>query len=132
MTSYLRQLPPELRGLKKPNKARIWLWCVGGFAAFLIIGGLIDSANPKPVGASQNSAAAVCQEFIKPRLKSPTSAKFPHELQRSTHMGEDVYHVAGAVDAQNTYGANLRTPYECAVRRADDGKWHLLDLNLHE
>ena len=51
-----------------------------------------------------------CRDWVKDRLKSPTSAKFSGE--NTTQTG-NTYVVRGSVDAQNSFGAMIRSDYTC-------------------
>jgi len=56
----------------------------------------------------------VCKDAVRARLKSPTSADFPWGV-RVREVGVDRYEVSSYVDAQNGFGAKLRTQYTCIV-----------------
>lgn len=60
--------------------------------------------------------AYVCAQLTVPDLlKSPSSAKFPHAdyKQVVSYEGNDKYTVESYVDAQNSFGAMIRTNYRC-------------------
>lgn len=72
-------------------------------------------------------------EFVKKRLKSPSTASFgsflggtyQDPLECVTAESDGVYHVLGWVDSQNGFGATVRT--EFSLRLRDEGKsWVLL------
>lgn len=68
-----------------------------------------------------------CQQYVKDRLKSPSSADFSGEVATQSTGDEATYTVTGAVDAQNSFGAKIRNTFTCTVRR--NGKsWDLVSL----
>ena len=70
----------------------------------------------------QETALAACQEDVRDRLKSPGSAVFPafedvqFELSTPTTVEVESY-----VDSQNSFGALLRSEWQCTARVYGDG-----------
>jgi hypothetical protein len=67
-----------------------------------------------------DEAASMCQGFVKDRLMTPSTAKFPSVYSADTKTDKlslGHYRVRSYVDAQNSFGAQIRTPYVCEVRR---------------
>lgn len=62
----------------------------------------------------------MCQEFVKDRLKAPSTAEFPwsfddYQTNRLvTH--ENAYNIEGHVDSQNSFGAMLRSRFTCKIQ----------------
>lgn len=82
--------------------------------------------------ADTTDAKVICQQFVQDKLKAPTTANFaPYSAQTATVVSAGTFDVQGYVDAQNSFGANLRTTYQCRVRApvARDGTWSLLSLS---
>jgi hypothetical protein len=77
-------------------------------------------------------AWVAAMEFVERRLKAPGSAEFPafHEITVDSRGG-GVFFIYAWVDAQNSFGAMLRTEFACTVRK-DDGRWLLEDLTMME
>lgn len=72
------------------------------------------------------TAYAMAQYFIKQGLKSPYSAVFAPLSETQTHYHGGCRHtIASYVDAQNGFGAMLRTRYEATVRYKGNGTWVL-------
>ena len=60
---------------------------------------------------------AFTQMYVKGQLKSPKSVDFPFAgVRHITPLGNNRFKVDSYVDAQNTFGANVRTHFECIVR----------------
>lgn len=69
------------------------------------------------------SAEYYCKEFVKDRLKAPSTADF---AVSHTGVGPQ-YHVSGTVDAENSFGAKIRSDFTCVVRDEGDS-WRLVSL----
>lgn len=62
----------------------------------------------------ETMAFIMSQEFVKRQLKSPSTAEFPRITAngvKSTWQGECNFQVIAFVDAQNSFGAVLRSRY---------------------
>ena len=100
------------------------LWVFGAILVLISVLCAVQITKPDkatPVYPSQD-AKRVCQEqFIPDRLKAPSTAKFSEVTVSSSG---DVYTVTGKVDADNSFGARVRSGFTCIVR--DTGKtWRL-------
>lgn len=77
------------------------------------------------------NAQVDCEAFVKRTLKAPATADFAphHELQIS---GSDSgpWNVAGYVDAQNSFGAKIRSLYSCTIHYQDN-KAYLDNLSVN-
>ena len=72
------------------------------------------------------TAQVMCREFIKDRLKSPSTADFSDESP--TETGKQTWRVSGSVDSENGFGAMIRNDYVCTIRYAGDDNWRLVKL----
>lgn len=87
-----------------------------------------DSTNK-----SDGMAYVMCQSFVEDRLKAPASAGFANKSEATiTETGEDQWRIRAHVDSQNSFGANVRTPFVCEIKYVGDDKWQLVDLTLQE
>ncbi len=77
----------------------------GGCAVLLVVGSNSDSPPD-----NSYAAQAACENSIQNRLKSPSTAKFNTQIS-----GSDPYTVSGTVDSQNSFGATLRSSFQCTV-----------------
>jgi hypothetical protein len=69
----------------------------------------------------RKEAFGMSKQFVTKRFKAPATADFPYYSNSEVkvqHRGKGVFLVKGYVDAQNAFGANLRTYYLCASRLA--------------
>jgi hypothetical protein len=99
---------------------------LGGLTAIALV-----ACSASPSGYSKSSqgdtgAYNACKTYVKGQLKAPSTASFAdHSV---THNGS-TYTVAGAVDAENSFGAKIRNTYTCSV--TDTGSsWHLEDVSV--
>jgi len=69
-------------------------------------------------------AQVVCRDFVRDRLKAPSTADFSDV----DHTGSaPTFTVTGNVDAENSFGAMLRMRFTCVVEDAGD-QWRLKSL----
>ncbi|MFJ4987909.1 hypothetical protein ACIP9H_29410 [Streptomyces sp. NPDC088732] len=85
----------------------------------------------------ETSAAVMCEDFVKDRLKSPGSADFPgvwdEDYAKTTTLHSTKpwkFQVAGVVDSQNTFGAKVRSTYVCTISTKDNKTWQLDDMAI--
>src|SRR5215207_5396840 len=77
-------------------------------------------------------AYLMCQQFVRRRLGTQTSVKFPSRPDVTMFKKDDYLTVLGYVDAQDAAGAQIRTSYTCYVRPAPGGQWRLVSLHLSQ
>jgi hypothetical protein len=108
----------------KPDQPRYGLLAVIGI---VVVGGLcwgvsaLNSDQPQDQGPDAEQA---CKDFVKDRLKAPAGADFSG-VDRTA--AGSTYTVTGDVDAQNSFGAKLRSHFTCVVRDAG-AEWKLESL----
>lgn len=75
------------------------------------------------------AAYSRCKDFVRARLRSPSTADFPFLDHTATQHGADTFAVRSYVDAQNAFGGTVRSQYVCrVVRRGED--WSLVDVTM--
>ena len=98
-------------------------------------------AKTEPVWQSDGSAYFYSEEFVKRGLKSPSTAKFPDYVMGVPDMSviqvlnhhDDTYTVIADVDAQNSFGAMIRSQYVCKLHYSPKtGNWTLISLKFIE
>lgn len=77
-----------------------------------------DAGKIEPVSQS-DMAITMCEKFVKERLKSPTTAKFSGEAAAAGSRADE-YAVVGQVDAQNGFGAMIRSQFRCELTISGD------------
>lgn len=72
------------------------------------------------------------EDFVKAKLKSPSTAEFPGLFEKSKHissLGNGEYLITSWVDSQNGLGAMLRSKFKCVVKVTED-KVYLKSLEI--
>ena len=83
-----------------------------------------------------NRAKVVTETSVKALLKAPATAKFTDEDQQVLLFSDSTVTVRGYVDAQNTFGAMIRSGYYVKLKWIGDinenTNWLTLDAALNE
>lgn len=88
------------------------------------------NAPPKPEHDSM-SAYYMSQQFAEKQLIAPSTAKFPpYSQNRVADLGGGEYVISSYVDAQNSFGAMIRTQYLCTVKHVEGDRWQLLEFEF--
>jgi len=93
-----------------------------------------SSSSPADIARQRQQAEASaakweCRGFVEKSLVAPTTAKFPdYSTFYAGDVGDSVYVVTGFVDSQNSFGAMIRTHFECITRKDQSGNWTLQAL----
>ena len=84
-------------------------------------------------GAVKMDARIVCEDFVKRRLKAPSTAKV-HVAgttdQAVSDLGGGKWRVKGYFDSQNSFGAMLRGYYVCDVQHTGGDQFNLISLAM--
>lgn len=114
-----RAEPPKKKG------GRLWLWIVVvalAIGVLTALGGGDEDGDEEPEPAVQESsgpsaneirigAELVCEDEVRSQLKAPDTAEFSDTEAVKTKGSK--YAVKGAVDSENSFGANLRAYWVC-------------------
>jgi hypothetical protein len=113
-----------------------WKHWSGAVAASLLVVSACSEASSQsgsrvPTPIPPFTATQVCiaaHEAVKGGLKAPSTAKFPDNFCRDVATstaknaeGRTVWTVSGPVDAQNTFGAMIRSTYTVEITDLGDG-----------
>lgn len=116
----------------KASSAAVGFGCLG-VIALLVFFAVLGSQSSDTTKGNPRDAYLVCQKFVRSRLKSPDSAKFPHSAHedvRSIMIDENRFLASAYVDAQNVFGAMLRTRFTCEVTWTSGTSYHLERLEM--
>ena len=96
------------------------------FVLFVILVFAADSSTPTDgapnEAARKMSVASGCEQAITERLRSPRSARFPRNMSdAATRQTDGSYTLQSYVDAQNGFGAEIRTNFICRGTPSDGG-----------
>lgn len=91
----------------------------------------LTACSSEPDEPDEYGARDVCEQFVEKRLKAPATAEF--ENTATTESGNE-WTVEGDVDAENSFGAQIRNHYVCTVAPTDStgSNWRLVDLQMAE
>ena len=82
-------------------------------------------------GPSELEASVVIQDFVKEKLKSPSTAEFePGIVNAVRKVEENTYEASSYVDSQNSFGATVRTNFKCRVKWKSEYTWSLVSLEM--
>ena len=115
-----------------------------GLAAIVVFIGSIwlftviwDHTHPPPTGTTADAlrddvgAKVACEEMGKQELKAPSTASFSGAGSTTTiYLGTGHYHVRGWVDAQNSFGAKVRSGYTCKATNKGGDAWEKEEVTL--
>jgi hypothetical protein len=132
------------KGLTVPvrDNAGVWILAIASAAVFCAAWFALPRYEPpleSPASRTDRTneriALKCMQDFVRDRLKAPSTAEFPGGMfdDVSDHVISDdrgAYRIASYVDAENSFGAMLRTHYSGRIRIEPNGEWTLLELDL--
>ncbi|MCX2679116.1 hypothetical protein OOZ15_04110 [Galbibacter sp. EGI 63066] len=109
-------------GTKKFNKYdriafRIVVGIIVVFGALFMYSTCTDSTGERKQD-NKMLAYNYAEDFVKKRLKSPSTAKFPGLYEKSKHvtpLGGREYKINSWVDSQNGFGAMIRSNFSCKI-----------------
>ncbi len=92
------------------------------------------TAGPASAKGSKLGAWDVCSQFVVERLKAPSTSDIAEYGDRGTSVTKigKTYTVIAYVDAENSFGASIRTGYVCTVRYVSGRSYRLVDLTFDE
>ena len=108
-TQWLQQPPEQKKGFR--------LGC-GGWSVIVLFFGCIIALLVNGGGSgglSGSDALTYCEKNVKEKLKAPSTAKFHWDQPVATLIQDQAYIVSGTVDAENGFGAMLRSSISCSV-----------------
>ncbi len=115
------------------------LLSLSAFSLFLVFAaGSSDDRTPEQKAKDDcedtTMAFIMSRNFVKKQLKSPSTANFPDAYDKGvgiSYQGECKHKIWAYVDAQNSFGATIRTEYYAEVQNEyGTDTWRLLDLQM--
>lgn len=115
------------------DKKNMKIGCLTVLVIFVVAGlwaalsGIIGCSDETKVKKPDRLGAYVMsQQFVIKQLKAPSTAEFPvFEEDMVIPLGKNRFKVTSYVDAQNSFGAMIRTPYTCIVKNTEGDTWQL-------
>lgn len=110
---------------RNPNDKRNALFLVIIFISlFIIIKKCNDQSSNKKLEAFIYS-----QQMIEQKLKLPTSANYPIYSDNLVKQEGNIYTIDAYVDAQNSFGAQIRNTYHCILKE-ENNLFYLQDISI--
>jgi len=96
-----------------------------------------ETTPEKPWYEEDNSLMAyiMTEDWVKQKLKSPSTADFADGAIKSEHvtnLGNQKYRIVSWVDSQNSFGATIRTHFVAEVENHEKDMWRLISLEFTE
>lgn len=99
----------------------------------------LGSSPTDPAQEERRMAVSMSHEFVERHLKCPSTAHYPTYEDADVpgecvvnKMEEGEYAVFSYVEAENSFGAPIRTHYNCTVRHSTGDTWVCEDIHLEE
>lgn len=89
-----------------------------------------DDSSEKPDEPTETDAFIMCRLFVEDRLKAPRTAKFPASSTAKISQSNNRFTVSSYVDAENGFGALIRSDFLCVVEYQGDENWILKDIQI--
>lgn len=108
------------------KKQVLHLFSILTIASFLFIAFGSDDDNSSGSSSKDTNkmlAYNYAEDFVKKRLKSPSTAEFPGLFEKDKHVTElenDEYLINSWVDSQNDFGAMKRSKFSCKIIFEED------------
>ena len=105
------------------------------FAGLVIVVDTMDSPE-SPTKAttckpSDQMPAIMAKRFVEKQLRAPSTASFPRMPEQQAYIGECAWQVLSYVDAQNGFGAMVRTHWLITMMYDPETKlWSSRDLRM--
>lgn len=126
---------------QKKQQTKAALWTIGVLGGLFAIGALSE-ANSTPETRQAETCAdrgrleafGISKRFVQKRLRSPSTAEFPSFRADgivTKWIGDCDFHVTSFVDAQNGFGAKVRSTYDVTVTYLPGTKeWRLKEISI--
>ena len=128
------------------KKQSVIVSLLGTLICALVITGILAPKDSRPpltpeqiannqLFADSDAAKIRAKEYVEASLKAPSTAKWPGYSEFATarskdkkgNVIKDVWEVASYVDAQNSYGAMIRTKFLVTMKKTGED-WKLVEL----
>jgi len=104
----------------KPTTAQQAKGC-GCLIALLFVFWIVGKSCSDTSASGRSSAAIVaCEYAVSARLRAPATADYPFDISRGLVITGDSFVLTSYVDAQNGFGAQLRTRFICTGNFSGD------------
>jgi len=95
------------------------------------------SSTPESPSDKNIEAWVMAQQFVKGQLRAPSTASFGSVFgdyqgpdEHVTALGDGRYQVVGWVDAENAFGAKVRSDFLCILRELSNEEWRCEQVSV--
>lgn len=116
-----------------PKKTSPILYVIFAIIIITMIGIIanISSDSSQSPSVDKYDAYAMSHVFVKRNLKAPSTAEFPTTTYANISYDGTYWNVSCFVDAQNSFGAMIRSDYEVKMSyNPKSGNWLLIDIKI--
>jgi hypothetical protein len=100
---------------KKEDHSSFWIGLgVAAVIALVLVCSLHGTGASGTEGDRSNAAISACENAVKDQLKAPSTAKFSNERYTDS---DPSWRATGDVDAENSFGAMIRSHFDCDLTR---------------
>lgn len=124
----------------------LWRHLISALVVLVLVVLAVGTSDNGGGGRSSSSytpgkidAWVMTEHFVKDKLKSPSTADFggilsdyQDPLKVVTDLGDGKFRVRGWVEAQNSFGATIRTHFVCELKYVGNDRWRLISLVFEE
>lgn len=131
--TFIKIFPDKENG-EKTNKLNVALGVVGTIAVIAVLFSSIEHKDKWKEQDNSEDAFYMAQQFVKEKLKSPSTAEFPYYYNHKDHIhynGNQSYSIKSFVDSQNSFGAIVRSNFIADIKQTSKDKWQLTFINFY-
>jgi hypothetical protein len=124
-TEPVSEQPAAPTPAKKGSPAKSFGGCL---VLLVIVGSLVWGCTVIVGGGSSSGddsgmAWVMCQNQVDKQLKAPATAGYPLTTEFTITNAGGTYSMDAWVDAENSFGANVRTLFHCNAKKMDGDTW---------
>lgn len=117
--------------MEKKNNPN-WILRIGIFGVIAAVLYICSSPTPERIPDKNFDAYCAAKNEVERYLKAPSTAKFqPYSAYLVAPIDDNTYTVRGYVDAQNTFGAMIRSNFIVKIR-GSGSRWYTESLVLDD
>lgn len=102
-----------------------WMMAIVAGAGLFLLLGAPSVLLWRPSAPRYTAEVDYCHRQVLARISTPATARFPTGEEEQLPYRDGSFVLNGWVDAQNLFGAMVRTPYRCHVEPPDAGELRL-------
>ncbi|EJO5347004.1 hypothetical protein [Clostridium sporogenes] len=102
--------------MKKKKFFKLVLLCLSFIFCLGLFAGCEDSSGRGNESDERYKAYETAKSYVEDELKSPTTAEFASINEaKITKLGKDEYQIESYVNAENSFGAKVKSTFSCRI-----------------